>query len=315
MEKTAAIAFPGLPVIFAEGMKKPFEDRVSFHNSVGLAITDLNENVMTETSIIKNKTKKILFKINNKKISGERGKGMLKVVKLTLKKSGKKIGLNINSKNHGILSGSSDSGAAALVVALDHFLQLNLEKEKLLNIGRFGSETVFRSLYGGLTKYETEKKSKADVIATADELKDLVIYTIPFEGKRHSADDIHKKIVTHKNYKKRAAGIDKKIHDFENLIKNKKFTKALELMELDAREFHSMVEDLGVRIINDEMRELCNAVEEMRKTGLNAFWDVAAGNVVYVFCLNEQAKDVRIELRVNRFSPIEYKVADSARVI
>jgi len=315
-EKVKAIAFPGIPVIFAEGIREPFEERISIHNSIGMALTDINETARTETTV--GISEKLSFLVNGKPIDKARGRGMLKIAEIMLKKSKKNIGLKIESNNYNILTGSSDSGAVALIIGLNKLLDLNLKKEELLNIARYGSETAFRSLYGGLTEYivENPKNPRAIQIATPNELNSrLSILAINFQGQRFSADQLHKSVVTHPNYPLREKIVKTKIEMLKiNLAKNN-ILGVLELMENDAKMFHTMVATIGMRVIKSQMKELCNFVEELRNSGLSLYWNVAGGNGVYIFCLKEDSKEVESNLLNEGWDFSRYKVADGARLL
>lgn len=69
-----AVAFPGLPVIYAEGYR---ENRVSFHGHISLALTDVRESIRTETSV--EDSEENVFLVEGKRLEGERGRDMLKI--------------------------------------------------------------------------------------------------------------------------------------------------------------------------------------------------------------------------------------------
>lgn len=309
IRKTKAISYPGIPIIFAEGFKN-YEERVSYHNSAGLAITDPQEKVRTETAVELTSKSNTSFLVNDKPQAGKRADGMLRIVQKMTKLAGYEGGLKISSRNHNILSGSSDSGAAALVVALNDILELNLSPEELLGIGHLGSETVFRSLYGGLTEHSVDDELKAVQLADPD-LK-LSIFAVPFRYERFSADRLHLAVMKHPIYKKRAEIIGKKIENLKECLAAGNIPGVLKLMETDAKEVHRMFAQTGHDVIKPKMRKLCNFVEDLRKKKLNAYWNVAGGSCVYVFCPELEKERLKGELK--DCAPIEYKIAKGASI-
>lgn len=315
MKKECVVsAYPGLPIIFAEGIREPFRERISRHDSIGLALTSVDQKVKTETRVkILPDSEEIRFRVNNQLVYGKRDEGMRRIIELMRSKSGCDIGLNIESFNHEIVTGSSDSGAAALVVALNTVLELDLRVEELLNLGHYGSETVFRSLMGGLSEYRVgnSKKLSAEVIAKPEEFsRHIAIYALPFEGERFSADQLHAVVVEHPNYVEREKTIREKINEFKKHLVGGDYAGVLEAMESDARVFHSMVEDLGFRVIKEDMRSVCKKVEQWRSPaggGLQVWWNVAGGNQIYVFCLREHAEKVKNKLKKTSLTFSEYK--------
>lgn len=306
-----AVAYPGLPVIFAEGYQIVRGRRISRHDSVGLCVTDSKEHVRTET-VVEPSNEGVSFTVNVQKLSGSRRQGMLKIVKLMLEKSDYDGGLDISSTNYGILTGSSDSAAAALVTAMNSFLDLKLSLDELLQIGLYGSETVFRSLYGGLTEYRVGgDKHEADVLV--NEL-DISIFTVPFEGRRFSADAIHKAVVSHPDYANRADSIREKITEVKGFLKKKSIVGILKLMEDDAREVHNLFMWTGHNVINPEMAELCDFVEDIRDGGLKCFWSVAGGSVVYVFSPGKEEAEIR-DILQKKWDFKNYALAGAARSI
>lgn len=308
MESSTAVAFPGLPVIFAEGYRG---NRVSMHGHISLALTSLDGEVRTETTVVE--SNKNVFLVDNHELDNGRGRGMLKVRDAMLEKSGMKIKLKISSRNHGILSGSSDSGAAALVVALNELLGLSLSVDELHEIARHGGETSYRSLYGGLSEYYLRDGiPHARSLLQPKELRDISIYAVPFEYPRYSADVLHLNVVRHPDYKKRVLDVERRISEFKSRLVERDFSGCLQLMEDDASQVHRMFEKLGFRVRKGKMIALCRKVEHWRRSGLECYWNVAGGSVVYVFCLKEAADRIRGQLGCG---VREYKVAGPAGLL
>jgi mevalonate pyrophosphate decarboxylase len=303
-----AVAFPGLPVIYAEGYR---ENRVSFHGHISLALTDVRESIRTETSV--EDSEENVFLVEGKRLEGERGRDMLKIRDLMIGKSGIDKRLKIASKNYGILTGSSDSGAAALAVALNEFLGLKLHAGELHAIARQGSETAYRSLVGGLSEYYLiGGVPHARSLLHAEELKDLSIFAVPFDYPRISADVLHANVVKHPQYKRRMTDVENRIHGFKSHLIERDFSGCLQLMEDDARQVHGMFQDLGLTVRKEGMKGLCDKVEAWRKTGVECYWNVAGGSVVYVMALRGFRRE--LQKRLQAYKTIECKTAGPAKV-
>lgn len=47
-EESTAVAYPTIPIVFVSSVHP---DRIPLHNSMGLAVTDIKDEVRTETSV------------------------------------------------------------------------------------------------------------------------------------------------------------------------------------------------------------------------------------------------------------------------
>ncbi|MCX6695096.1 MAG: hypothetical protein NTU61_02205 [Candidatus Altiarchaeota archaeon] len=314
-EHSTAVAYPGVPVVFAEGFRTVDGRRISMHAHASLALTGISRNVRTETKAT-SAASGVEFTVNGKPLSGERGMGILSIVSEMLSKAGVKSGVKIESTNYGILTGSSDSGAAALAVALNGLLELNLTQSELCEFGRLGSETVYRSVIGGLSEYALDGGAvKVSRIKTAAELSDIAVYGVQFNLPRHTADDIHSKVVSHPSYAARTAVAEERVRIVKEYSGNRNFVGILELMESEAREVHAMFDEAGVPVLKPQMKKLCDSIESMRKNGVKCFWNVAGGSSVYAYTLKRYSEAVESELEDRGYRFIPMRVAGPAAVL
>jgi len=306
-----AVAYPGLPLIFAEGYGR---NRVSLHGHISLALMSIDGKVRTETSVEPAGAQGAhVFLVDGKPLSGQRGMGMLKIRDMLLARAASNCKLAIHSCNHGILSGSSDSGAAALAVGVSHVLKHNIPLHELHDIARYGSETAYRSLYGGLSEYYfANGRPMARCLLHAEELREIVVYAASFDYPRYSADVLHRGVAKHPRYRKRIADVKKRIHEFKSHLIERDFLSCLQLMENDARDVHRMFDEVGLAVRQGRMRDLCASVERWRKDGLPCYWNVAGASVVYVFTTRKHKAAVYRKLQDYR--PQEYMVAGSAHI-
>jgi len=312
---STCIAYPGLPIVFAEGFRD-YSQRLSAHNSIGCALSDIKKEVRTETSV-EISGKKTRFLLDDKPLSGVRGKNMLHMVELVKKHANYTGGLRITSKNYGIQTGSSDSGAAAAITALNDFFELNIPPHKLLNIGRIASETVFRSLYGGLSEYIVEgvRQPIARKLAEAKELENIMVYAINFEGERFKADELHLKVVEHPRYPLRRAQVKERMDSLKEFLREKDFTGIFSVVESESRTFHEMMEDLKKPVRSSDMIALCQKIRLWRSEGTMVYWNIAGGRTIYLFTLSNAQHEVAKKLSDEGLSYVKYKIAEGAKII
>ncbi len=313
--RSAAVAYPGLPLIFAEGFRN-YEMRISGHSHASFAVTDAYGTVKTETRAESRKYG-VEFTLDGAKPEGSRAAGALEVIREVSSLMTDRMGVRVESINHGILSGSSDSGAAALVTALDGMLELNLPLWRQVELARKVSETAYRSLIGGLSQYVIDDEGNVRVTQLADEsfFKDVNIYAVPFDIRRFTADDLHRRVVQHPQYTQRQVQVDYRLRELQYLVDDRNVIGILELMESEAKTVHGMFADMGMDVIKPEMRELIELVADVRTRGLKAFWNAAGGSVVYVFTLHRYAKEVSRELKDSGYRYKHYRVAGPAKTI
>ncbi|MEM3030554.1 MAG: hypothetical protein QXH27_02355 [Candidatus Micrarchaeia archaeon] len=317
-ERSTAIAYPTIPVLLLCGLKDPAR-RIPFYSTMGLAVTDFGERVRTETTV-ERAPKGISFTVNGVPVSGKRGADMLAMARLLCKRARYKGGLRISSVNHDIVTGSSDSGAAALATALADFLELKMSKEELAEIARLGSESVYRSLYGGLSLTEVRGgRCIAVQLASPEKLWAWRVFAVPFTelGARHSADEIHERAVRHPHFPERVCSRPSFVKRVRAALRRGDLERVMAIAEEDAMNFHYILEWVGVRVIKDPMFAACNLVRRMREErGVRAWFTVAGGNMVYVYTLARNARRVEAALRREYGSRVlAYKIAGPPRIV
>jgi mevalonate pyrophosphate decarboxylase len=308
----SAQAFPGLPIIFAEGFRD-YGRRISGHSHISLAITDISERVRTQTSV--NVTAKgVKLSLPGQHLKARRSQDIKNLVHDMLSMAADPAGVEIKSSNHGVVTGSSDSGVAALVTALDEALELNLTQDALAKISNQASETAYRSIYGGLSGFtiDSEGNTKTRKLKSSAYFRDVAIYAIPFDIRRFSADDLHLRVVRHPEYPNRCRQADERISRLEDLLDSHDIIGLMQLMESEAKTVHKLFAEMGMDVIKPEMRAVTDLVEDMREEGVQAFWNVAGGSQVYVFTQKKWAKEVTRKLKDANHRYSNYKVACKA---
>ncbi|HHQ44840.1 MAG TPA: hypothetical protein ENN13_01730 [Candidatus Altiarchaeales archaeon] len=310
MERIEATAFPGLPVVFAEGYRS-VEDRTSLHSHASFALTSIDEEIRTETSIQQSVSDS--FTLDGKTLIDSRSGGIFRLIDEMKSLAGYGGGLEITSENRGILSGSSDSGAAALALALNDFLEAGLDRKSLCQKARLASETAYRSVLGGLSIYEISGGNVSEYqLMSEKELRDLACFAIPFDTQRQKADVIHQAVVKHPKYLENAKIAEENLVQLKNCVDDKDLEGILSIMESDAKRAHKMFGEVGCNVITPMMREACVRVEKAREDGLNVFWNVAGASVVYVFSLNDYGEEVFKLVAGFNMKHVQMKVASPA---
>lgn len=313
-ENSIAYAYPGLPVIFAEGFRD-YRQRLSGHSHASLALTDIHDMMRTETSFELTSTG-VEYVLDGVDIEGSRSEGINTVIREMISLATEHVGVKINSQNHGVLTGSSDSAAAALVGGLDDLLELGLPHWRLEELARKVSETAYRSIYGGLTEYVIDDSGEVKVtqLKKASFFSDIAIYGISFSDKRFSADDLHKRVSRHSKYNQRTVQAQIRLDSLHQLIDSRDYVGFLSLMEMDSKTVHRLFSDMGMDVIRPEMKELTDFIGQLRGHGTDVFWTIAGGSHVYVLTLKKHAKEVTRHLKDKDYRYRNLKVADGFKI-
>jgi mevalonate pyrophosphate decarboxylase len=316
--KSVAVAFPTIPIIFVAGVRPG--TRIPIHNTMGMAVTDLNEETRTETSVeVMEKSFGVKFFFGNQEVDFEKEKDLKKVIDVFLEKSNFEGGLKIVSNNYKIFSGSSDSGMAALVTALNDLFELNLNLNELADIAMIGSESSIRSLYGGLNEIYTEglEKPVGELLASDKELEKIRIFAMGFNyPSRYSAQEIFKINQSNPEFKYRLLEVPKWEKAIKDGLKEKNFEKVFDVAERNCRNAHYLFECSGRVMRKKEMMIASMDVCEIRtELKLPVYWVAGGGKVISAITWEPFAEKVLIELRKRGQNPIEYKVGSGAKIV
>lgn len=311
-----AVAYPTIPIIFVAGVKEG--TRIPAHNTMGMAVTDLKEEVRTETVVKAAKGKGTKFILGEKELNLSENKDLDKIIKIFREKSGRDDGIEVESKNYKIYSGSSDSGLAALVYALDAFFETKLTQDELADISMIGSESSIRAVYGGLNEIYVEglEKPRGEMLATPEQLKEIKIFALNFDKPgRHSAREIFETNQANPMWKTRLEFSPYWEKQIKDALKEKNLAKLFENAEQNCMHAHFLFECSGKRMHGKEMTAARIDVDEIRLAGIPCYWTAGGGNVINVFSFGKDAKKAKEELEKRGWKPLEYKVASGAKVI
>lgn len=316
VEKVRAVAYPTIPIIFLAGVRPG--TRICPYNTMGMAVTDLKGEVRTETMVEAVKGKETKFILGKKELDLNENKDLAKIIDIFREKSGKDIGLQIESKNYKIYSGSSDSGLAALVYALDILFETNLGQEELADIAMLGSESSIRSIYGGLNEIYTAglERPKGEQLASEEYLADIKIFALNFDRpSRHSAKEIFAICQANPLWQTRLDYVPYWEKEIKEALKEKDWDRLLFNAETNCMHAHFLFECSGKRMHDKEMTRARIDVDEIRLSGIPCYWTAGGGNVINVFSYGEHGLKAKAELEKRGWKPVEYKVAPGAKVV
>jgi len=316
MKKVKVVAYPTIPIIFVASVDNK---RVPLHDTMGLAVTDLKEEVRSETIIeISPGEEEVFFVLDGKPFDDEkRMADIINVSREFKQATNKNVNIKIESNNYNIFSGSSDSGAAALVFALNDFFATNFSKEKLAELANKISESAIRSIHGGLNKYAVSQGNPHGLqLASEKDLKEIRIFAFCFDyPTRVSAQEIFNICKTSPYWDMRLKRVPFWVKKIEEGIKSKDWKQIFSNAEDNCVNAHYLIESSGRRCRRKEMMDVCIDVEEIRASGLSAYWTAGGGKVINVFSWGKDATKVLEELKRRGHMPIEYKVASGPKII
>ncbi len=201
---------------------------------------------------------------------------------------------------------SSGSGFAALTYAATAALGLSLSEKEMSILSRQGSGTACRCACGGFVEWKdgsTSAGSYSTTIFPAEhwDIRDVV--AVVDEGKKKiSSSAGHQSAQSSKFFAVRQQAISQKISQVKELLKSKNFSVLGQLIEAECLEFHSILLTSQPPLVMwyPGTLEVINAVEVMRKDGVEAYFTINTGFNVHVLTLPEYQAEV--EKRLNQLS-------------
>ena len=306
-----ALSYPTIGIVLLGGLSDP-DRRIPGHPSAGFAYTSGNFGIYTKTRIFfKNEPSSVT--INGKEVDVNSARSPFNVINRYLKDTGiQKGNLSIVSTNTGIISGSSDSGAAALAIAAGKIFGVT-ELHKLEADFREISESIGRSLFGGLTVTGLKNgKYLTEMVAPWNSFEGFKIVAFKFSSTRNPSDVIHSNVIRSPRYMDRIESASKKCETVKKLASVNDIRGIFDLSMYDTEEYHELIESVGVRVISGEMRQLITSVSKMR----DDFWCsyiVTGGTNVFVPVEQENADKI-VKLAVGFNCGVEIlRVAPGAR--
>lgn len=201
---------------------------------------------------------------------------------------------------------SSASGFAALAAAASHALGLNLTDQELSRLTRQGSGSACRSIYGGFAEWQQGSKADgSDSYAVQIAPKDhwdirMAAVVLSAKEKDVSSREGMKRTVESSPFFK--GWVDSIPHDLETIkdgISNRDFEKVGQVTEANCLKMHATT--LGANppftYWHHTTLLVMQAIQDMRKKGIPAYFTIDAGPNVKVLYLPENESTIQKELQ------------------
>lgn len=298
--KAKALAFANIALVKYWG-KENEQLSIPYNSSLSLTLKEFY--TITEVKFSED-LKSDEFYLNNEK----RDKDLEKISKFVdhfrnLKKINTRV--KIKSINHVPTAAglaSSASGFAALGMAINEALALNLSKEELSTYVRMGSGSAIRSLYGGFVMWEkgnSHKSSKAIKIDDADFDICMIAIIINSKEKSISSRDGMKHTVETSTFYPlwpQNALID--LENMKKAIKEKDIDKIGQIAEDNAFMMHAsmMASRPSIIYLKPDTLIAIDMIKKLRAKGISAYITMDAGPNVKVIAKYSQSEIIKKEL-------------------
>lgn len=309
-------AYPTVGIILLGGLSDNI-NRIPRHTTAGIAYTSLDNDIYVKTDLYLSNERSGI--INGKKVDINSSRSPFSVIDKfrgqILMRHPEFKEISFISENKNIISGSSDAGAAAIGECIESIFEYNMNIFTFENDLQKISESAGRSLYGGLTvNHANGKESLTDEILDADEFRDYIIVGCKFSEERKPSDTIHENIIKHDKYNDRVKNSELKSKKLIELADSGNIKGIFELAEEDTNEYHSMLMDVNVNIITEDMNKFINRLKELK----NEFWNayiVTGGTNVFVAVEKNNKEKIYNEAKNFNSVPVYLKVAGKPEVI
>ncbi|OQX89064.1 diphosphomevalonate decarboxylase [candidate division KSB1 bacterium 4484_87] len=267
------------------------------------------KNLFTRTKIIfdPNFDKDELI-IDSVKVEGKAGSRVAHFLSLFRQRAQVDFFAHVESENNfptGAGLASSASGFAALTIAANAALKLNLSSKELSIFARQGSGSAARSVFGGFVEMKKgEKRDGSDSFAVklADEthwdLHMLIAITSEKAKKMGSTDGMVLSEKTSPYYSEwvRTSEIDLTV--CREAILNKDFSQLAEVAEYSCLKMHAlaMSSQPGLIYWNGATVEVLHTIRELRRQGIPVFFTIDAGPQVKAICEPKYIETVKKNL-------------------
>lgn len=199
---------------------------------------------------------------------------------------------------------SSASGFAALVVALNQALGLQLDRPALSRIARRASGSAARSLFGGFVELPVASKQNPDPSAVpflASEhwpLTVLIAIVSPQQKNVSSTTGMKLSSQTSPYY---SSWLETQNHDMDvakTAIRNRDFSALATIAERSCLKMHALTMSSNPGLIYWLPATLAciHKVRQLRENNLAVFFSIDAGPQVKVFCLPQAVAEAKREL-------------------
>ncbi|MCL4314350.1 MAG: diphosphomevalonate decarboxylase [Candidatus Thermoplasmatota archaeon] len=253
--------------------------------------------------------------VNGKEVNAMDTRSPFKVIKkyrdsmLASVKDPADTAFSFYSENTGILSGSSDAAAASFGRCIEEFSRGELDESVLEDDLRGISESVGRSLKGGLTAtFAVNGRIITENLAPASAFSDFRIVGCNFSANRNPSDIIHSNIVRSERYADRIRTAGERVASVRMLAQEHRYSDIFELAQKDTEDYHNLIESVGVRVINHEMRSFIDYLKTIRDRTWCSYIVTGGTNVFAVVNHEDTDKITELSERFG-FTPYILKIA------
>lgn len=222
--------------------------------------------------------------------------------------AGSSLYATVHSQNHVPTAAgfaSSASGYAALAAASAKAIGLPLEGSFLSRLARRGSGSACRSIYGGFVEWkkgELNDGSDSYAVQILDEKGwDFTILSVVLENKRKkvlSREGMQRTVETSPFFQGWLNTVNTDLQLAKEAIRERDFEKLGTVAEKNALKMHATTLGANPPFLywQPGTLEVMERVQELRLSGIPAFFTIDAGPNVKVLCLNEDEEAVVKEL-------------------
>lgn len=196
---------------------------------------------------------------------------------------------------------SSAAGFAALTVAVDRLLTLELPKQRLAQLAGQASGSAARSLFGGFVRLDKASDSMDDIaveqIAPRSHWPLKVVIAITSEQRKpqSSGSAMRESASSSPFYPAWCAGQDVDLDEAEAAVQKQDFEKLADLAEFSCLKMHAvaMAAQPGIIYWRGATLDAVHRVRELRAAGIACFFTIDAGPQVKAICLQQDAAQVQ----------------------
>ncbi|GAA0594216.1 diphosphomevalonate decarboxylase [Virgibacillus siamensis] len=201
---------------------------------------------------------------------------------------------------------SSASGFAALAAAAARALNLNIDDKTLSTLTRQGSGSACRSIYGGFVEWEKGEQadgsdSHAVPIAPANhwDIRVAAVVLSSNAKKVLSREGMKRTVETSPFYSSWVDSIPNDLNQIKDGIKNKDFEKVGAIAEMNCLKMHAttLAANPPFSYWHDTTMAVMHAVQELRESGISAYFTIDAGPNVKVLYLPGDENTLKQSLR------------------
>ncbi len=292
--KASAIAHPNIAFVKYWG-KIDEKLHLPANGSISMTLSDL----YSQTTVEFGDFPRDSIVLDGKEVQDPKIKNHLDLIR-QLGKSHKNA--RINSRNNfptGSGIASSASGFAALTLAACKAIGLNLDSKTLSIIARQGSGSACRSIYGGFVEWLHSTMSEGShAIQLADEhywdVRDLITIVSTDTKRVSSTSGMVQTTKTSPLYQSRLAAVEDNLKAARDAIRFKNFKQLGEIAEYDSLLMHATMMTTRPPLLYwlPATVKIMHAVEQLRETGVPAYYTIDAGANVHVLTLPSHEKKV-----------------------